>query len=131
MKTPLELKRKFRQLWPHLNERGKRMVAAEEALQHGFGGISLVSRACGLSRVTITKAIGELSAKPLAEGRIRRSGAGRHPVVMQDPDLLDKLDALVEPLTRGDPQSPLRWTCKSTRTLSAELRAQNHPVSHE
>jgi hypothetical protein len=81
--------------------------------------------------VTITKAIGELSAKPLAEGRIRRSGAGRRALVMQDPDLLDKLDALVEPLTRGDPQSPLRWTCKSTRALSAELCGQSHPVSHE
>ena len=129
MKTPLELKRKFRQLWPHLNERGKRMVAAEEALQLGFGGISLVSRACGLSRVTITKAIGELSAKPLAEGRIRRSGAGRYPLVMQDPDLLDRLDALVEPLTRGDPQSPLRWTCKSTSKLAVELQALGHAVS--
>ena len=131
MKTPPELKQKFRHLWPHLNERGKRMVAAEEALQLGFGGISLVSRACGLSRVTITKAIGEINDRPLAEGRIRRSGAGRHQLVMQDPDLLDTLDALVEPLTRGDPQSPLRWTCKSTRALSAELSAQNHPVSHE
>jgi hypothetical protein len=67
MKTPPELKQKFRHLWPHLIERGKRMVAAEEALQLGFGGISLVSRAFGLSRVTITKAIGELNARPLAE----------------------------------------------------------------
>lgn len=131
MKTPPDLKRKFLQLWPHLNERAKRLVAAEEAVSIGFGGISLVSRACGLSRVTITKAIGELADEPLAEGRIRRSGAGRRQLVLQDPDLLDKLDELVEPLARGDPQSPLRWTCKSTRVLANELRLQNHPVSHE
>ena len=131
MKTPLELKQKFQQLWPHLNERAKRLVAAEEAVQLGFGGISLVSRACGLSRVTITKAIGELHERPLAEGRTRRSGAGRRQLVLQDPQLLDKLEALVEPLTRGDPQSPLRWTCKSTRALASELRLQSHPVSHE
>jgi len=131
MKTPPEVKRKFQQLWPHLNERAKRLVAAEEAMRIGFGGISLVSRVCGLSRVTITKAIGELHERPLAEGRIRRSGAGRPQLVLQDPQLLDKLEALVEPLTRGDPQSPLRWTCKSTRTLASELCLQSHPVSHE
>jgi hypothetical protein len=131
MKTPLDLKWKFLQLWPHLNERAKRLVAAEEALRLGFGGISSVSRACGLSRVTITKAIGELDGSPLAEGRIRRTGAGRRQLVLQDPDLLDKLEALVEPLARGDPQSPLRWTCKSTRTLASQLCLQKHPVSHE
>ena len=71
MKAPSELKRKFVQLWPHLNERARRMVAAEEAVRLGRGGISLVSRACGLSRVTITKAIGELDAEPLPAGRVR------------------------------------------------------------
>ena len=131
MKTPPDLKWKFLQLWPHLNERAKRLVAAEEALRLGFGGISSVSRACGLSRVTITKAIGELDASPLAEGRIRRTGAGRRQLVLQDPDLLDELEALVEPLARGDPQSPLRWTCKSTRALASQLCFDNHPVSHE
>jgi len=87
METPLELKRKFVQLWPHLNERTKRIVAAEEALRLGYGGVSLVSRACGLSRVTITKAMGELGAGPLAGGRVRRSGAGRRKLVVRDPDL--------------------------------------------
>jgi hypothetical protein len=77
------------------------------------------------------KAIGELETDPLAEGRIRRSGAGRRQLVLLDPALLDKLDDLVEPLARGDPHSPLRWTCKSTRVLANELRRQNHPVSHE
>jgi hypothetical protein len=131
MKTPLELKRRFVQLWPHLNERTKRIVAAEEALRLGYGGISLVSRACGLSRVTITKAMGELGAGPLAAGRVRRSGAGRRKLVVRDPDLPHALEALVEPLTRGDPDSPLRWTCKSTRVLATELSLQNHPLSHE
>jgi hypothetical protein len=106
-------------------------VAAEEALRLGYGGISLVSRACGLSRVTITKAMGELGAGPLAAGRVRRSGAGRRKLVVRDPDLPHALEALVEPLTRGDPDSPLRWTCKSTRVLATELSLQNHPLSHE
>ena len=131
MKPPPELKRKFVQLWPHLNERTKRIVAAEEAVRLGYGGISLVSRACGLSRVTITKAIGELGASPLVAGRVRRSGGGRRKLVVRDPDLPHALEALVEPLTRGDPESPLRWTCKSTRVLATELCLQNHPLSHE
>ena len=131
MKAPPELKRKFVQLWPHLNERARRMVAAEEAVRLGRGGISLVSRACGLSRVTITKAIGELDAEPLPAGRVRRAGAGRRRLAVRDPELPRALEALVEPLTRGDPESPLRWTCKSTRALAEELALQNHPVSHE
>ncbi len=131
MKAPSELKRKFIQLWPHLNERARRMVAAEEAVRLGYGGVSLVSRACGLSRVTITKAIGELDAEPLPVGRVRRPGAGRRKLAVRDPELPRALEALVEPLARGDPESPLRWTCKSTRALAEELALQNHPVSHE
>jgi hypothetical protein len=131
MQSRQELRRKFVQLWPHLNERARRMVAAEEAVRLGHGGISLVSRACGLSRVTITKAIGELDAEPLPAGRVRRSGAGRRRLAVRDPELPRALEALVEPLTRGDPESPLRWTCKSTRALAAELAQQRHPVSHE
>ena len=107
------------------------MVAASEAAQIGYGGISEVSRACGLSRVTITKGIRELDGEPLPAGRIRRPGAGRPRLVVLDPGLPRALEGLVEPLARGDPASPLRWTCKSTRALAAELRAQDHPVSHE
>jgi hypothetical protein len=131
MTTPVALKQKLARLWPHLDERGRRMVAATEALQLGHGGISQVSRACGLSRVTITKGIRELDAEPLPSGRVRRPGAGRPRLVTQDPGLPGALEGLVEPLARGDPESPLRWTCKSTRALAAELRAQDHPVSHE
>jgi hypothetical protein len=107
------------------------MLAAAEAAQMGYGGVSLVGRACGLSRVTIMKGIGELDAPALPVERIRRSGGGRHSLVRQDPKLPDLLESLVEPLARGDPESPLRWTCKSTRTLADELTGRRHPISHE
>lgn len=107
------------------------MLAASEAREMGYGGVSRVSRACGLSRVTITKAIQELDEPPLAPGRIRRPGGGRPALLDLDPDLVGMLEGLVEPLSRGDPDSPLRWTSKSTRTLAAELTAQDHPISHE
>ena len=125
------LKQKVARLWPHLDERARRLFAASEARQLGHGGVSAVSRACGLSRVTITKGLRELDAPPLSAGRVRRPGGGRPALVVRDPDLPARLEALVEPLTRGDPESPLRWTSKSTRALAAELVAQHHRVSHE
>jgi hypothetical protein len=125
------LEQKVARLWPHLDERARRLFAASEARQLGHGGVSVMSRACGLSRVTIMKGLQELEAPPLPAGRVRRVGGGRPALVARDPDLPARLEALVEPLTRGDPESPLRWTLKSTRTLSAELAAQQHPVSHE
>lgn len=126
-----DLKKKLRQMWPHLNERSRRMLAAVEALQIGYGGVSLVSLACGLSRVTITKGISELSAAPLPQNRVRHAGGGRQRLETHDPELPTTLESLVEPLARGDPESPLRWTCKSTRTLAWELRDRRHPISHE
>lgn len=131
MTTLSILKRKFALIWPHLDERARRMMAANEARQLGYGGVSSVSRACGLSRVTITKGMRELGAPPLEEGRIRRPGGGRPDLLRIDPDLPRRLEGLVEPLARGDPESPLRWTSKSTRALAAELSAQRHPASHE
>jgi hypothetical protein len=107
------------------------MMAANEALQEGYGGIARVSRACGLSRLTIVKGMRELGQEPVAAGRIRRPGGGRHRLLVRDPELPRVLESLVEPLARGDPESPLRWTCKSTRVLAAELTRQRHPVSHE
>ena len=107
------------------------MVAAAKAIEIGYGGVTQVSRACGLSRVTITKGIGELSKQPLTSERTRRPGGGRQSLILKDPELPEFLESLVEPLTRGDPESPLRWTCKSTRTLAQLLTKHGHPVSHE
>ncbi len=125
------LRRKVALLWPHLDERARRLFAASEARGFGRGGVSLVSRACGLSRVTITKGLHELAEPPLPAGRVRRPGGGRPALVARDPNLPSRLEALVEPLARGDPESPLRWTSKSTRVLAADLTAQHHPISHE
>jgi hypothetical protein len=128
---PRGLAEKVAQLWPHLDERARRLFAASEARQLGRGGIAIVSRACGLSRVTITKGLRELDDAPLPPGRIRRTGGGRRLLELHDPDLADRLDALVEPLSRGDPESPLRWTSKSTRALAAALTQEGHAISHE
>jgi hypothetical protein len=131
MVSVLELREKLCRMWPHLNERARRMVAASEAVQIGYGGVTLVSQACGLSRVTITKGVRELDQSPLPEPRIRGPGGGRRRLEANDPGLVELLESLVEPLTCGDPESPLRWTCKSTRTLAGELVHRQHRISHE
>jgi len=125
------LRRKFAAVWPLLDERTRRLMAASEALGLAYGGVSLVHRACGLSRRAIAQGIREIrSGAVLEAGRIRRRGAGRKPITVHDPQLLVALDGLIEPDTRGDPESPLRWVCKSTRALAAELARQHHPISH-
>jgi len=131
MKTPCELRAKLARVWPLLDERTRRLTAASEALALGYGGISKVSHACGLSRNAIAKGIAEIEtgAVPPA-GRVRQPGAGRKAITAQDPGLIGALERLVEPDTRGDPESPLRWTCKSTRALAAELTWEKHPISH-
>ncbi len=125
------LTQKFRAIWPLLNERTRRLTAANEAMQMGYGGVCVVHRACGLSRKAILKGIGEIERgdSSLAE-RIRRPGAGRKNLTVLDSGLVAALDNLIEGGTRGDPESPLRWVCKSTRTLAEELSQQAHPVSH-
>jgi len=125
------LRRKFSSVWLLLDERSRRLVAASEALALGYGGVSRIRRASGLSRKAISKGIREIADGNAMPGRIRRSGAGRKKIVERDPTLLVSLDRLIEPETRGDPESPLRWICKSTRTLAAQLTRQKHPVSHE
>ena len=127
----ISLRRKFSDLWPLLDERSRRLMAANEARSLGYGGISRVRRACGLSRKAIAKGMREIADGSTMPGRIRRSGAGRKNIVVRDPKLLASLERLVEPETRGDPESPLRWICKSTRTLAAQLTGQKHPISHE
>jgi transposase len=134
MKDHLPIAEKFKALGPILNEQGRRLWAATEAMGLGRGGISVVAQATGLSRPTISAGIQELRGEPAAipgrgQGRSRRAGGGRKRRVEHDPTLLADLEALVEPTTRGDPQSPLRWTCKSVRRLAEELRAQGHQVS--
>jgi len=132
-KLVARIRRKYRSLRSGLDERMRRHWAAAEARDLGWGGVSAVAEATGLSRVTITKGLRELKqparVRAAEAGRVRRPGAGRKPVTEHDPELDAALDALIDPLTRGDPESPLRWTCKSTYRLAEELERQGHPVS--
>jgi len=132
MKGQEGIKERYARVAGTLDERGRRAVAASEALAIGWGGITAVARATGLSRKVIEVGIKELSGtRPVAApGRVRRPGGGRKTTVEKDPSVRANLERLVEPTTRGDPESPLRWTCKSVRKLATELRAQGHAVSH-
>ena len=122
------IRARFAELSAHLDERGRRLLAASEARAAGYGGIAAVSRATGLAASTIGRGLKDLlNGLPL--GRVRRQGGGGKPVAERDPGLLPALLSLVEPEARGDPMSPLRWTCKSLRRLATELTARGHPVS--
>lgn len=127
----ISLEKKLKPLLSQLDERARRLVAANEAQSLGYGGISMVRRASGLSRKAIAKGIHELNEGTVLTGRIRRPGAGRKQISFHDPEIIQLLDDLIEPQTRGDPESPLRWICKSTRTLAVELSRQKHRISHE
>jgi len=122
---------KYRSLFDHLDERQRRLVAAADAMQLGRGGVSTVARCAGLSRPTIHKGLQELGRAPLPAGRVRRPGAGRRPLREVNPAICVALERLIEPATRGDPMSPLRWTSKSTRHLATVLTKAGHAVSHE
>lgn len=127
------IRQKFASLDPVMDERVRRQWAASEAIALGWGGVSLTAQATGLARNTITQGVHELQerqARPESSvtQRVRRVGAGRKPITETDPTLLKALDALVDPVTRGHPESPLRWTCKSTRKLAKELQKQRHSV---
>jgi len=122
---------KLQTVWPFLDERTRRLTAANEALSLGHGGVSIVSRACGLSRKAITKGIKEIKSGTMPPpGHVRIPGAGRKKITENDPQLMAALEFQIEPEARGDPESPLRWTCKSTRALADQLTRQRHPVSH-
>jgi hypothetical protein len=130
MIDPAPIRDRFTALSPHLNERERRLFAATEAAAAGYGGIVAVSGATGIAVSTIGRGLKDLAeAGGLLAGRVRRAGGGRKPLVVSNPDLLRELMALVEPGARGDPMSPLRWTCKSLRQLAAELVARGHRVS--
>ena len=131
MSTPAGLKQKFHAVWPLLDERTRRVMAANEALSLGFGGISEVHRACGLSRKAIAKGIEEIQEGIVpAPGHVRRPGAGRKSITVSDPRLMEALEKMIDSQTRGDPESPLRWICKSTRTIAEQLGRKKHPISH-
>jgi transposase len=136
--TITRIREKYQALSPLLHEKARRCWAACEALSLGYGGISLVAAATRLSRPTIRRGIAEIRAGDLgrdeshpADARIRRPGGGRHSLAEADPCLLDDLKRLVDPATRGDPMSPLLWTCKSTRNLAEALTERGHDISHQ
>ncbi|MDA8384510.1 MAG: ISAzo13 family transposase [Betaproteobacteria bacterium] len=129
-----QIELKYRALVPVLDERSRRHWAATEAAAYGWGGVSAVSRATGMSPNTIRRGLIELAARaddPDAgtDSRLRGPGGGRKRLTETDPELSAVLDGLVDPLTRGDPESSLRWTCKSTARLAAELTRQGHAIS--
>ena len=122
---------KYQKLAPELNERTLRLFAAAEALSLGRGGISLVSRVLEISRDRISRGIKDMaSQKKLSPQRVRRKGGGRKRLLASDPTLKEDIEVLLSPYTRGDPESPLRWTCKSVRNLADALHHQGHSVSH-
>jgi hypothetical protein len=119
---------KFQAVFPHLDERQRRLLMGAEARSLGHGGIRLVARAAGVREATVSLGVDELDAGAGPLGRVRRPGGGRKRAADLDPGLLPALLALVEPDERGDPVSPLRWTTKSTRNLAGELTRQGHRV---
>jgi len=133
MEIEQQIREKFEALSGYLSEAGLRIWVAAEAKVLGRGGISAVARATGISRTTIYSGLADLSSTELRRprqqpGRVRAKGGGRKKRVEKDLSLLADLEALVEPASRGDPMSPLRWTCKSTPRLAKELQAQGHSV---
>ena len=127
----LMIRQKYLLLDEHLNELTRRFWAASEAAALGYGGIAIVAEATGLSRRTIERGLGQIvtESKP-PSNKIRRPGAGRKSAKEKQPGLMEALEALVEPLSRGDPESPLRWTCKSTRRIADEMRKAGWTISN-
>jgi hypothetical protein len=128
-----QVRKKFERLSGVLDERGRRIWASVEAEALGYGGQSIVAKATGLSRTTLHR---EASAQALGpteghSGRIRKAGGGRKKLTAQSPELLSALESLVEPTSRGDPESALRWTCRSTRQLAAALENQGYRIGHQ
>lgn len=133
MENEKVIKNRFMLFVPYLNERQRRLWAASESIALGYGGQSIVSRATGISRRAIILGCKEINGN-LGESednnRVRRCGSGRKAKLSLMPDVKDKLDELIDPITRGDPESPLRWTCKSVRKLSKELKNQGFDISY-
>jgi transposase len=137
MKTEEQIRKQYRLIRGSLDERGRREWAASEAMALGHGGIALVHRASGIVPSTIGKGIKELRQRQAGDApaeenrRVRKPGGGRPSKTSEDPKLLASLESLMEPCTRGDPESALRWSCKSLRVLAAELTRKGHQVSYQ
>src|SRR5664279_868901 len=126
-----EVRVRFTALESVLDEKSRRLLVAAESKAWGPGGISAVSKSTGVSRQVIRQGLRELDQLPThPAGRVRRPGGGRKPAKQKDPTLLTDLEKLVDPTTRGDPESCLRWTCKSVRKLAEELARTGHEVSY-
>lgn len=138
--THESLEEKYRLLFPHLDERAKRLVCAADANSIGFGGVTEVQKASGFSRVTITKGKKELEAETTQASssenlktkpkRVRKEGGGRQKITTKQPSLPQALDSIVDPYTRGDPETPLKWTTKSLRKIQKELQKQDYQISY-
>ncbi len=122
-----EIKQRYETIEPYLNERTRRLFAANEALVVGWGGVTLLSEITGLTRNTITLGIKELQGERIVDPeRLRTPGGGRKSVIEKDPKLLESLDRILDPATRVDPEAPLRWSSKSIVKLSKELQEMGH-----
>ncbi len=129
METEESIRLRYQAVRPHLNERQRRLFAASEVQAYGFGGILVVSRATGIARSTLGRALKDLAYLEGLVGEVRRPGGGRPSVTQKDPALLDALNALLEPATMGDPMRPLRWVSKSHAKLATALRELGHTLS--
>jgi len=123
------LKEKYRVIGPHLDEKARRLWAATEAKSIGWGGITVIAKIANISPITIRAGLQDIEIGDIPINSVRRSGGGRKKLTEKMPDLLIALEQLIEPVTRGDPESPLRWTCKSSRNLAAELKKQGMEVT--
>ncbi len=130
MVTDQGLEQKFATILPLLDERQRRLLLAAEARSLGYGGVSKISKASGISRATIQTALKQLDSPPLPSGRVRSAGGGRKKSRDKVPAMVEALEQLIAPETRGDPMSPLQWTCKSTRHLAEALGQQGFTASH-
>jgi len=124
------IRERFLALRPFLDERQRSLFAAAEARSAGWGGVSAVWRATGIARSTVGRAMDDLDAGSVPPGRVRRAGGGRKALTAKDPGLIEDLDRIVSPTTRGDPEQPLRWTIKSLRQLATALNELGHQISH-
>jgi len=129
-KTESTLKKKLEIFLPHLNEKQRRIYLSSEAEDIGYGGVTLIAKLANVSRPTIIQGKKDIKIPPIAMPRCREEGGGRKKIYEKNSEILLELEKLIEPLTRGDPMSPLRWTCLSTRNLAEELNRKNFQVSH-